>query len=156
MKQYHRGGSREGTLAGNEVHYAGYHKHSTMTSNVIFETILAPITRSFGFASHVTSANTWIPRVRGLHEGHRCKRPLSVRYSFHNHLWKYKAMVWLGLYGMEGDTVGARFGFAAIIVSSERLIRLSQGLAKRSKRGDWALHRCDGFRNSTIEKKKKA
>jgi hypothetical protein len=37
---------------------------------------------------------------------------------------------------MECDTVGARFGFAAIIVSSERLIRLSQGLAKRSERGD--------------------
>ena len=45
-------------------------------------------------------------------------------------------MVWLGLYRMEGELLGLRFGFAAIIVSSERHIRLSQGLAKRSERGD--------------------
>lgn len=37
---------------------------------------------------------------------------------------------------MEGELLGLRFGFAAIIVSSERHIRLSQGLAKRSERGD--------------------
>jgi hypothetical protein len=48
---------------------------------------------------------------------------------------------------MEDDTVGGRFGFAAIIVSSERLIRLSQGLAKRSKGADLALHRYDAFRH---------
>lgn len=56
---------------------------------------------------------------------------------------------------MEDDTVGGRSGFAAIIVSSERLIRLSQGLAKR---GDSHFTDTTAFYvvpvcNSTIEKK---
>jgi hypothetical protein len=66
-------------------------------------------------------------------------------------------MVWLGLYGMEGDTVGARFAFAAIIVSSDRLIRLVRGSLNRPSRPTWHFSDPTAFDivpvcNSTIEK----